>query len=303
MPLPLPDGSTHTHPHGSVSADEPSAIGAAFALNLAFACIELVGGVWTNSLAILSDALHDFGDSLAFGVSWFLARKSRQGRDRRFSYGYRRLSLLGALATAIVLLVGSLLILARAVPRLIHPVHSNAGGMIALALLGLTVNGVAAWRLRAGKSLQSQMLTWHLLEDVLSWGAVMAVALTLLFTDIHILDPLLSILITLYVLTGVVRNLRRTSAVFLQAAPEELDLEALDHNLAALPGVLSTHHTHVWSLDGEHHVLTTHLVVPSAATKQQIMRVKREALRLLSTIAPEHTTLEVEYEDEDCRMR
>lgn len=303
MPLPLPEASDHPHPHGSVSVDEPSAIGAAFALNLAFACIEVLGGMWTNSLAILSDALHDLGDSLAFGLSWFLARKSRQGRDRRYSYGYRRLSLLGALATAVVLLVGSLFILARAVPRLIRPEHSNAGGMIALAVLGLAVNGAAAWKLRTGGSLQSRMLTWHLVEDVLSWGAVLAVALTLLFTDIHILDPLLSILITLYVLVGVVRNLGRTAAVFLQAAPEELDLEALDRNLASVPGVLSTHHTHVWSLDGEHHVLTTHLVVPSGATKREIVRVKRDALQLLASIAPEHTTLEVEYEDEDCRMK
>lgn len=301
--MPLPDDPHHHHPHGSTPIDEPSAIGVAFGLNLAFTCIEVVGGLWTNSLAILSDALHDLGDSLAIGLSWILARKSRQGGDPRFSYGYRRLGLLGALATALVLLVGSLLVLARAVPRLIHPEHSDAAGMFYLAVLGLAVNGAAAWRLRRGRSLQSQMLTWHLVEDVLGWGAVLAVAVALWFTDIHILDPLLSILVTLYVLAGVWRNLRRTMAVFLQATPEDLDLEALERALASLPGVLSTHHTHVWSLDGEHHVLTTHLVVAPEATKTDIVRVKREALSLLSSIAPEHTTLEVEYEDEDCRMR
>jgi cobalt-zinc-cadmium efflux system protein len=300
MPLPA---APHPHPHGSSTPDEPAQIGYAFALNLAFACIELVGGLWTNSLAILSDALHDFGDSLAFGLSWFLARKSRQGRDRRFSYGYRRLSLLGALTTALVLLLGSLWILARAVPRLMHPEHSDAVGMIGLAILGLAVNGAAALRLRRGRSLQSQMLTWHLLEDVLGWLAVLIVAGTLYLADIHILDPLLSILITLYVLSGVVRNLRRTLAVFLQATPENLDLEALDRGLASIDGVRSTHHTHVWSLDGEHHVLTTHLVVRPEATKDEIVRVKRDALRQMASVAPEHTTLEVEYEDEDCRMR
>ena len=301
--MPQPESRNHRHPHGPTPIDEPAEIGVAFGLNLAFTFIEVVGGLWTNSLAILSDALHDLGDSLAIGLSWFLARKSRQERDHRFSYGYRRLTLLGALTSALVLLLGSLLIMARAVPRLIHPEHSNAAGMIGLALLGLGVNGAAAWRLRRGRSLQSQMLTWHLVEDVLGWGAVLVVALALFFTDIHILDPLLSILVTLYVLAGVWRNVRRTMSVFLQATPEDLDLEALDRALASLPGVLSTHHTHVWSLDGEHHVLTTHLVVAPGATKAEIVRVKREALSLLSSIAPEHTTLEVEYEDEDCRMR
>ena len=301
--MPLPDEASHHHPHGSPAPDEPAAIGVAFALNLAFACIEAVGGVWTNSLAILSDAVHDLGDSLAFGLSWWLARKARQAGNRRFSYGYRRLSLVGALITALVLLVGSLLILARAVPRLLHPEHSNAGGMIGLAVLGLAVNGAAAWRLRRGRTLQSQMLTWHLVEDILGWCAVLVVAVTLVFTDIHILDPLLSIVITLYVLTGVLRNVRKTGAVFLQATPEELDLETLDADLGAIPGVLSTHHTHVWSLDGQHHVLTTHLVVPAAATKADIVQIKRDALRKLADLEVEHTTLEVEFEDEDCRMR
>ena len=293
----------HDHPHGSPTVDEPAAMGVAFFLNLAFTLVEAAGGLWTNSLAILSDSLHDLGDSLTFGLSWYLARTARQGRDDKYSYGYRRLSLVGALASALVLLVGSLLILARAIPRLIHPEHSNAQGMIALAVLGLLANGAAAWRLRSGRNLQSQVLRWHLIEDVLSWGAVLLVGVTLLVADIHVLDPLLSLFITGYVLFGVVRSLRRTMAVFLQAAPEELDLQALDRSLAGIPGVLSTHHTHVWSLDGAHHVLTTHLVVASRARKEEIVRIKRKALRLLAPISPEHTTVEVEYEDEDCRMR
>ncbi|HET7012029.1 MAG TPA: cation diffusion facilitator family transporter [Anaerolineales bacterium] len=293
----------HSHPHGSATVDEPAEIGLAFFLNLAFTIVEAAGGLWTNSLAILSDSLHDLGDSLTFGLSWYLARTARRGRDERYSYGYLRLSLLGALTSSLVLLVGSLFILARAIPRLIRPEHSNAQGMIALAMLGLVVNGFAAWRLQRGRSIQFQALRWHLIEDVLGWAAVLLVALTLLVMDIHILDPLLSIFFTGYVLLGVVRTLRRTMSVFLQASPEELDLMALDRNLASIPGVLSTHHTHLWSLDGVHHVLTTHLVVNAGAGKDDVLRIKTEALRVMAPIAPEHTTLEIEYEDEDCRMR
>jgi cobalt-zinc-cadmium efflux system protein len=301
--MPSPAVMPHSHPHASTDADEPADIGVAFFLNLAFTLVEAVGGLWTNSLAILSDSLHDLGDSLSFGLSWFLARKARQGRDDRFSYGYRRLSLLGALTSTVVLLVGSLLILAQAIPRLIRPEHSNAQGMIVLALLGLAVNGAAAWRLQRGRTLQSKAMRWHMVEDVLSWAAVLLVAVTLLVADVHILDPLLSLAITAYVLYGVVRNLRRTMVVFLQAAPEELNLQALERGLASIPGVLSTHHTHLWSLDGVHHVLTTHLVVGRKARRNDIVEIKRQALHLLAPIAPEHTTLEIEYEDEDCRMR
>lgn len=299
----MSSGKDHAHPHGLPVVDEPADIGLAFFLNLGFTVVEAVGGLWTNSLAILSDAVHDLGDSLSFGLSWYLARKARQAGNRKFSYGYLRLSVVGALTSTLVLLVGSLLILARAIPRLIRPEHSNAQGMILLALLGLAVNGAAAWRLQRGRSLQVQALRWHMVEDVLGWAAVLLVALTLLVADVHLLDPLLSIFITAYVLVGVLRNLRRTMAVFLQAAPEEMDLEALDHDLAGIAGVRSTHHTHLWTLDGVHHVLTTHLVVHPRAQKPEIVRIKAEALRLMAPIAPEHTTVEIEYEDEDCRMR
>lgn len=276
---------------------------AAFFLNLAFTLIEVVGGVFTNSLAIVSDALHDLGDSLAIGFSWIMENRAHRPSQGRYSYGFRRLSLVAALVNAVVLILGSLVILAQAIPRLFDPQPSNARGMLALAVLGILVNGAAVLRMRGAQGMNSQIIAWHLLEDVLGWVAVLIVSLSLLVTDIEILDPLLSILITGYVLYNVIRNLRKTVAIFLQAAPADLDVHAIEHELEHIPHVLSTHHTHAWSLDGEHHVLTTHLVVPSEATKAEITQVKRDALHLFRQIDLEHTTIEVEYEDEDCRMR
>jgi cobalt-zinc-cadmium efflux system protein len=275
----------------------------AFFLNLAFTLIEVVGGFWTNSLAILSDAMHDLGDSLSLGLAWYMERLSHEGGSSRYSYGYRRFSLLAAFINAVVLIVGSLFILSAAIPRLLHPQHSNAGGMAVLALVGITANGLAVFRLQGGKTLNAQIIAWHLLEDVLGWIAVLIVSVSLMFLDIHILDPLLSVLITGYVLYNVLRNLRKTVALFLQAAPADVDVHAIEHELACIPGVLSTHHTHAWSLDGEHHVLTTHLVVPAEATKEDLLSVKRQVFRLMEQIDLEHTTVEIEYEDEDCRMR
>ncbi len=283
--------------------DTTASLRAAFLLNLGFAIVEVVGGILTNSLAILSDSLHDLGDSLAIGLSWLLERGSQRSRDGQYSYGYRRLSLLGALINALVLILGSLLILTQAVPRLLRPERLNAGGMLGLALLGIAVNGAAALRMRAGRNLNARIITWHLLEDLFGWVAVLVVAVALLFTEAYILDPLLSILITAYVVYNVLRNLRRTAAIFLQAAPEDLDVHALQHQLEQIPSVLSTHHTHAWSLDGEHHVLTTHLVVPAQATKDDLVRVKRAALAMTDRLDLAHTTIEIEYEDEDCRMK
>lgn len=288
----------HAHVH-----DTTARLSTAFFLNLGFTLIEVVGGLFTNSLAILSDSLHDLGDSLAIGFSWWMERRAHRPSQGRYSYGFRRLSLVAALVNAVVLIVGSLIVLAQAIPRLFDPQTANARGMLALAVLGIVVNGAAVLRMRGAQGMNAQMITWHLLEDVLGWVAVLIVSLSLLVTDIQILDPLLSILITGYVLYNVIRNLRKTVAIFLQAAPADLDVHAIEHTLATIPHVLSTHHTHAWSLDGEHHVLTTHLVVPAGASKAEIVQVKADALHLFRQIDLEHTTIEVEYEDENCRMR
>jgi cobalt-zinc-cadmium efflux system protein len=288
----------HSHAHETIPR-----LRAAFFLNLAFTIIEVVGGVYTNSLAILSDSLHDLGDSLSIGFSWWMEGRAHRPSQGRYSYGYRRLSLLAALVNAVVLIVGSLIVLAQAIPRLFDPQPSNARGMFLLAILGIVVNGAAVLRLRGSQGLNAQVIAWHLVEDVLGWVAVLIVSLSLMVTDLEILDPLLSILITAYVLVNVIRNLRKTVAIFLQAVPADLDIHAVEHELAAIPRVRSTHHTHAWSLDGEHHVLTTHLVVASDASKADVVQVKADALRLLQRVDLEHTTIEIEYEDENCRMR
>ena len=290
---------THSHTH---SHDQTGNIRVAFFLNLGFTLFEIVGGFYTNSLAILSDAVHDLGDSLSLGMAWYLEKHSHKESDERYSYGYRRFSLLAALVNTIVLVVGSLFVLSEAIPRLLNPEHSNAEGMALLAIVGIAVNGAAVLRVRHGQSLNAQVIAWHLLEDMLGWVAVLIVSIALIFTDIHILDPILSILISLYVLYNVVRNLRKTLALFLQAVPDSIALPEVEHALASIDGVHSVHHTHIWSLDGEHHVLTTHLVVDAEAGKETLMRIKRDANLLTVGMGLEHATIELEFESEDCSM-
>ena len=284
----------HTHTH-------TENIRVAFFLNIGFTLFEVIGGLYTNSLAILSDALHDLGDSVSLGVAWYLEKHSHKESDRKYSYGYRRFSLLAALINTVILIAGSIFILSEAVPRLLHPEHSNAGGMIILAVVGIVVNGAAALRVRDEASLNAQVISWHLLEDVLGWAAVLIVSISLLITDIHILDPILSILINLYVLYNVVGKLRKTLSLFLQAVPDAFEIPEIEHLLNNIPLVRSVHHTHVWSLDGESHVLTTHLVVDPDASKDDLVRIKKSVREITSKMSLSHSTIELEL-GEDCSM-
>ena len=288
---------SHDHSHDSISD-----LRLAFFLNLSFTIIEIAGGIWTNSLAILSDAIHDLGDSLSLGMAWYLESYAYKDKDKKYSYGYRRYSLLSALINNVVLIVGSVFILSRAVTRLFNPEPVDAKGMILFAVLGIIVNGLAMLRLRGGKSLNAQVVAWHLIEDVLGWVAVLIMSIVLLFTDLYILDPIFSILITSFVLYNVIKNLRKTLALFLQAVPENMDLEMIENRLLAIDNVCSSHHTHIWSMDGEHHVLTTHLVVEEDTSQDEVLCIKEDINQLSKEMDFLHTTVEIEYGDEKCSM-
>ncbi len=294
--------SGHSHSHHHHHHDPAGGrIATAFFLNLSFTIVEFIGGLLTNSTAILADAVHDLGDTLAIGLGWFLQRQGRKAASSAFTYGYQRLSLLGALINALILIAGSAWILSEAVPRLQDPPMPHAVGMAGLAVLGVLVNGFAAWKLSAGKTLNERVLNWHLLEDVLGWVAVLIVAIVLQFADWPILDPLLSILFTLFILFNVLRNLRATLRLFLQASPDENLADEIRERLRALPHVQDVHHLHLWSLDGEQHVLTAHLVLDIPISSESHARIKASIRDACAGCGIGHTTIEFEQHDEICR--
>ncbi|MBM7554315.1 cation diffusion facilitator family transporter [Thalassobacillus pellis] len=290
--------SHHHHHHDHTTGN----IKVAFFLNFGFTIIEIIGGLMTNSMAILSDALHDLGDSLSLGLAWFLQKFSKKGKSDSFSFGYKRFSLLAALINSVVLIVGSIFILTEAIPRLLNPAQPNATGMILLAVLGIIVNGAAVFRLRGGESMNSKVMTWHLLEDVLGWVAVLIVSIIMFFADLPILDPIASIGITLYILYNVILNFVKTMRLFLEGVPENIDLDNIVKKINNLERVLSTHHTHLWSLDGEHHAFSTHIVVRPEASKKEVCDIKEEIKAIIKHIHLDHITIEIEYEDEYCSM-
>jgi cobalt-zinc-cadmium efflux system protein len=290
--------SGHEHEHGR---GESSRIGIAFALNLTFAVIELIGGFLTNSVAILSNALHDFGDAMAIGFGWISSRQALRAPDVDYTYGYRRLSLLSALVNGIILSVGSVLVIAHALPRLWDPQPPAVGGMFALALLGLAINGFAALRLRGGHTHNEKILSWHLLEDVFGWFAVLLGSVIIHFTGWIRVDPLLSIAFALFILFNVVRNLRNTLRLFLQVSPDRALTARIRDTLETLDGVAGSHHLHLWSLDGHHHVLTTHLTLQRNLDSAQQLLLKENIHRSLEPFALAHTTIEFEFPAEICR--
>jgi len=195
------------------------------------------------------------------------------------------------------------LVLSEALPRLFNPVSPHAPGMAIFAVFGILINGVAALQLRDHTSLNTQMVSWHLLEDVLGWIAVLLVSLVLLFWEVPVLDPLLSTAITLYILYHVVGNLKKTTALFLQAVPDGFDVTEIEKTLQAIEKVRDVHHLHVWSLDGEHHVLTAHVVLAEGASQETALDVKCAAKAALADLELAHVTLEIEYGEESCSMR
>ena len=274
----------------------------AFFLNFGFTCIEIVGGLWTNSISILTDALHDLGDSISIGVAWGLSRFSRKKHDTTYSYGYHRFSLLGAMINILVLLAGSIVVLSKSIPRLLNPEAAYAPGMLAFAILGILMNGLAALRMRKDHSLNSRIVFLHLLEDVLGWAGVLVVSVVLLFTDWYILDALFSLIITVFILVNVIRNLKKTLALFMQAIPEGLPVDEIERRLKTIEHIKSCHHTHCWSLDGQTHVLSTHVVVHDNARKEEIVQMKCAIRRMAQSLHFEHITVETEYEGETCSM-
>jgi cobalt-zinc-cadmium efflux system protein len=290
----------HNHNHHEHSHSSVKNIKIAFFLNLFFTIIEFIGGFLTNSVAIMSDALHDLGDSFSLGLAWFLEKYSTKKRTKIFSYGYKRLSLLGAFINGIILLAGSFFILSEAIPRLISPEASNAYGMILLAILGMTVNGIAVYKTTKGKTLNEKVISLHLLEDVLGWVAVFIVSIVMIFTDLYILDPILSILITLYILWGVIKNLKKTILLFLQTTPENLDTQIIDKKLKTVKDVNDVHDTHIWSLDGENNILSTHIIINDNLKSEDIKKLKKEIKELLKNDGIQHPTIEFEFEKEQC---
>ena len=267
----------------------------AFLLNLFFAIFEFAGGIFTGSVAIVSDALHDVGDAASIGISYFLEKKSKKQPDEIYTYGYARYSVMGSVLTTVILLVGSCIVVYNAVSRIITPTQIHYNGMIMFAVVGAVVNLCAAFFTREGDSLNQKAVNLHMLEDVLGWAVVLVGAIVMRFTDFSVIDPLLSIGVAVFIFLHAVKNLKEAMDLFLEKTPHGIEVAGIREHILAIDGVLDVHHIHIWSMDGHHHYATMHVVTngDSPAMKEAI----REEL---AEHGIGHATLELEGEEEPC---
>ena len=268
----------------------------AFLLNLGFSVFELIGGIWTGSVAIISDAVHDFGDAVSIGASYFLEKKSKQKPDVRHTYGYGRYSVLGAAITNLILLAGSVTVIYNALQRLFEPVPLHSDGMILMALLGAGMNLAAAWFTHGGHSLNEKAVNLHMLEDVLGWAVVLVGAVLIRLTHLVWIDPVMSIGVAVFILIHAARGMKEVLDVFLEKAPTDVDATELLQHLQNMPRVTDVHHLHIWTLDGQNHYATMHVVAVSCNALALKDAIRREC----SDHGIAHVTIELEEQGEPC---
>ena len=267
----------------------------AFILNLAFSIFEFFGGILTGSVAILSDAVHDIGDAASIGLSYFFEKKSKKQPDEHYTYGYARYSVLGSVITTLILLVGSVLVIVKAIDRFITPTEIDYNGMIIFGVFGVAINLVAAIITRHGDSLNQKAVNLHMLEDVLGWIVVLVGAIVMRFTDISVIDPIISIAVAAFIFINALKNLKEAIDLFLEKAPQSIDTQELKKHIQSLEGVLDVHHIHLWSIDGHNNYITMHVVVNGDHGE-----IKRSIRQELLEHGIGHATLELESKQDNC---
>ena len=267
----------------------------AFILNLTFSVFEFVGGLFTGSVAIVSDAVHDVGDAASIGISFFLEKRSKRQPDDKFTYGYARYSVIGSVITTLILLFGSAAVVYNAVGRILNPTKINYDGMIIFAVVGVLVNFAAALFTREGDSLNQKAVNLHMLEDVLGWAVVLVGAVVMRFTDLAVIDPIMSIGVAVFIFINAIRNLKAALDLFLERTPRGIDVGELREHLVEIDGVLDIHHIHIWSMDGQSNYATMHVVA-----KGEPHVIKDKVRQELLEHGISHATLELEAEDEHC---
>ena len=271
----------------------------AFVLNISFSIFELIGGIFTNSISIMSDAIHDFGDALSIGISLILEKISKKKPDEKYTYGYARYSVLGALITTIVLTVGSIFVILGGINRILNPVTINYNGMIIFAIFGVVINFLAAYFTKEGESINQKAVNLHMLEDVLGWVVVLIGSILMKFTNITLVDSIMSIGIAIFILINAFKNLKDILDLFLEKTPKDISIEEIKNHLLEMKEILDVHHIHIWSMDGVTNYSTMHIVTEESNAKELKKKIRKE----MNELGISHTTIEIEDKNDNCEEK
>ena len=268
----------------------------AFILNFTFTIIELVGGLFTNSVSIISDAIHDLGDSISIGLTIFLEKKSHKKADETHTYGYARYSIIGAIINLTILVVGITIILMKAIPRLFNIEEVNSNGMLIISILGIIINGFAVIKTFKTEKISEKIVSLHLLEDTLGWIMVFISSIFIKYFNFYILDPILSILICIIIGYNVILQARKILDVLLEKVPHNIDVEEVAEAVTSIRSVLDIHHIHIWSLDGVKTCMTAHISIDKKLSFEKVNDIKLKIREKLKPFKISHLTLEMETE-------
>ena len=259
-----------THHHHKKAGKNLAAV---FFLNLTFNIIVVIGALSTNSMAILSDFIHDLSDTISIALAWFLERVAQKDVTDKYSYGYQRFSILGAVIISVFVIFMAFVILSEAIPRLFNPEGVDAGGMLVIALIGLVFKSLSVYRLHRGETFNERAILFHQLGDVFEWVAILILSLVLMFWDgAPYLDPFVSIGIALWLIFNLGRNLIKSVQVLLQKTPDNFDVEEFKSLVSLIEGVSAIDDFHVWSLDGIDSVLTLKVSVDNPDKGDEIKK-------------------------------
>ena len=267
----------------------------AFILNLSFSIFELIGGLFTGSIAITSDSIHDLCDAFSILISFFLEKKSKKKADLKYTYGYVRYSVIGGIITSTILLIGSIFVIHEAIKRLINPVKINYNGMIIFAIIGVIINLIATIATKEGDSLNQRSVNLHMLEDVLGWIIVLIGSICMYFTNITYIDSILSIIVSIFILVSAFKNIKIIIYLFLEKTPKNINIEEVKKHLLSINGVSDVHHIHVRSIDGFNTFITLHVVLDNYDSK-----IKQQIKDDLNHYGISHSTIEIELKNELC---
>ena len=270
----------------------------AFLLNFVFVVVELVGGIITGSVAILSDSIHDAGDCLAIGVAFLFEKKSNKKADKNYTYGYRRYSVVSALISSIILLGGAIVVIYTSILRIINPKPINGLGMFIIAVAGVLINGLAVIKTAKSKSINEKAINLHLLEDVLGWVVVLIGSIFVWAFNFTLLDPILSILVTAYVIIHAISHIKEAFSIILERSPNGFDDEKFMHKLCDIEGVKEIHHLHIWTLDGESLLATVHVVIENE--NQNMGEIKSMVKHIAHEFDISHITIQIDLANETC---
>jgi len=263
-------------------------------LNLAIALAEIIGGIVSGSMALLSDAVHNLGDALSVATSYIAILIARRPATEKYSFGYKRAEVLAAFFNSSLLLFILALVLLEALRRLISPVSISTGAALVVAVVALVANTASALLLHrhSKHSINVRSVYLHMIGDVLSSLVVLSSLLIIRYTGLYVIDPLVSILVTLYIAREAVHLLKEAADILMDSSP--IDLRNVKETLESIPGVRNAHHCHAWRLSEHEIALECHVDVDGDLSISSAQRIIVEAKRRLQALGVIHVTLQIE---------